>query len=815
MAYKSRYSGGEIDTAISKAQTALQKHQDISHLATKIEVEDKQDNIADLDKIREGAYKGATALQEHQPLKTINGESIIGEGNIVIEGGSGDSGLNEEQLAEYLENNQYAKKTDIPTLDGYATTDQLGDKQDKLVDGENVKTINGESILGKGDIAIGSSAAENKKKLSILFVGNSLTQDGIAYLPYMLKNYYPEVDFHIYMWYIGGATLATHYDNFTSGGNAEIFSIAENEESWTNYNKSKTMSSILSAYSFDIVCMQEYFNYKTEYTAPTDWNLCRDYILANYKGGNALEFISLFHAPLRKEDADADVDKVFERTREGNALILQQTISEDVIPNGIAVYRALDTDLNSLGDKGQLSPDGTHTQEGLPCLLQTYTTLCWLFDRLGINKSVYGHPMRMTTAIYNSINVPGANLGSGVVQGTDAQNILAQEVAIKAYKEGKMFLANNLSSYGAAKPIMDVTFSITTNLSDATIKLNGIEQSSITILSGSMVNWEVSRDAYYTQSGSEVILADTIKHIELQPSKIIESISAVFEQGDATIFENQPIEDLRKYLVVTANYTDGSTGVINDYTLDGELSESNEIIVAVGEHTATFEPTITYITIPEEYTRYDYIEKKTTTQSKVTKDSFIYLKAYDDMNQLSMDVTLGKKPNITTLDGAGVMGSRPASGEGINYYAVYWNEFTQIWVGARNKKCTYAIPSDTEIAKIKVVNPAISPLTIKINNGEQQQYAWTSSTYLPYAMSLFNNVPNGSTQSFYVNRDTRISDIIFRKESGECVGYYVPVVYENKIGMYDLISKAFYTAEKESVVTLGNSACLYNIANWG
>lgn len=44
----------------------------------------KQDVISDLESIRDGAAKGATALQEHQQLKTINGESIIGSGDITI-----------------------------------------------------------------------------------------------------------------------------------------------------------------------------------------------------------------------------------------------------------------------------------------------------------------------------------------------------------------------------------------------------------------------------------------------------------------------------------------------------------------------------------------------------------------------------------------------------------------------------------------------------------------------------------------------------------------------------------------------------------
>lgn len=46
----------------------------------------KQDTIEDLDAIRKGAKKGATAIQK---VKTINNQSIEGEGNITIEGGSG------------------------------------------------------------------------------------------------------------------------------------------------------------------------------------------------------------------------------------------------------------------------------------------------------------------------------------------------------------------------------------------------------------------------------------------------------------------------------------------------------------------------------------------------------------------------------------------------------------------------------------------------------------------------------------------------------------------------------------------------------
>ena len=141
-------------------------------------------------------------------IKTINGNSILGEGNLVIEGGDVDlsnyynktevdtkldakqntlvSGTNiktingESVLGEG--NIEVAKKTDIPSTDNLATKDELtavetvannadtkadaatsrvesvetslGNKQDTLVSGTNIKTINGESVLGEGNIEI-------------------------------------------------------------------------------------------------------------------------------------------------------------------------------------------------------------------------------------------------------------------------------------------------------------------------------------------------------------------------------------------------------------------------------------------------------------------------------------------------------------------------------------------------------------------------------------------------------------------------------------------------------------------------------------
>lgn len=58
------------------------------------EVSKKQDTITDLETIRSGAAKGATAIQE---VKTINGQSIVGSGNIEIQGGGGGGASSDKQ----------------------------------------------------------------------------------------------------------------------------------------------------------------------------------------------------------------------------------------------------------------------------------------------------------------------------------------------------------------------------------------------------------------------------------------------------------------------------------------------------------------------------------------------------------------------------------------------------------------------------------------------------------------------------------------------------------------------------------------------
>lgn len=179
-----------IDTDIIATKEDLADYQPVGDYATKTELASKQDTLV----------SGTN-------IKTINGQTLLGEGNIEIQGGgtitvdselsttsenpvqnkvitnaingkqdAGDYALKseipdtselatKEELAAKLDTATYnSEKANFETKENaaatyqvkgdYATTAQLNSKQDTLVSGTNIKTINGNSLLGEGDITI-------------------------------------------------------------------------------------------------------------------------------------------------------------------------------------------------------------------------------------------------------------------------------------------------------------------------------------------------------------------------------------------------------------------------------------------------------------------------------------------------------------------------------------------------------------------------------------------------------------------------------------------------------------------------------------
>lgn len=170
-----KYESTEIDRRLDLAGTALQEHQDISHLATKDEVVDglatKENVIEDLAEIRRGAGLGATALQEHQDISHLATRIEVSDGLAKkVDKVSGKQLSTEDFTSEEKTKLRELYNYDDATLKASikAVEDKIKTKQDIISDlttireGANkgataiqdVKTINGESIVGKGNIVI-------------------------------------------------------------------------------------------------------------------------------------------------------------------------------------------------------------------------------------------------------------------------------------------------------------------------------------------------------------------------------------------------------------------------------------------------------------------------------------------------------------------------------------------------------------------------------------------------------------------------------------------------------------------------------------
>ena len=104
------------------------------------------ENIKDTKKVEEKLKEKQDLLidnGEKQNIKTINGETILGDGDIKIK---------IESLEWGNINGDITEQTDL--------NDLLEEKQDVLKSGESIKTINNESILGNGNIEIKAESLE-------------------------------------------------------------------------------------------------------------------------------------------------------------------------------------------------------------------------------------------------------------------------------------------------------------------------------------------------------------------------------------------------------------------------------------------------------------------------------------------------------------------------------------------------------------------------------------------------------------------------------------------------------------------------------
>ena len=211
---------------------------------------DAYGNIAmasDLEPLKTSIGNKQDTLVSGTNIKTINGESILGSGNIAISGGSGLASpwVSEEKCIGITDNQGFYMgllnvfnsalygeviydsnnsdnqplaicamglscdneindiimfsdtETNVNSIvklpDDFKTRSQTITIQDKLVSGTNIKTINGESILGSGDITIGSGSGGSGSGRPPLY-SHTITLKGSGNSAYFTFTIYARTD---------------------------------------------------------------------------------------------------------------------------------------------------------------------------------------------------------------------------------------------------------------------------------------------------------------------------------------------------------------------------------------------------------------------------------------------------------------------------------------------------------------------------------------------------------------------------------------------------------------------------------------------
>ena len=151
----------------------LTEHQDISNLATKKEVTNGLEKKVDKSTYNSDKQSFATKSE----IADMATQTWVGKQGYLTEHQDISNLATKTELTEGLKSKQnkgdYALKSELPNLElyatksevteglatkqdkgNYATKEELNGKQDTLVSGTNIKTINGQTILGKGNIEI-------------------------------------------------------------------------------------------------------------------------------------------------------------------------------------------------------------------------------------------------------------------------------------------------------------------------------------------------------------------------------------------------------------------------------------------------------------------------------------------------------------------------------------------------------------------------------------------------------------------------------------------------------------------------------------
>lgn len=226
-------------------------------------------------------------------------------------------------------------------------------------------------------------------KVKVLSIGNSFSHDAFSYVPFLMKDIDPEMELTLAIAAIGGCTVEQHATfSQTNEEKYDYHKYIPGATTWHHEGPISVKKAIQDE-AWDIIIIQQQSERSQRYDTYQPYlNNFIDYIFKTVNKPVKLVWHltpSYGHEPFEGLD-------MYRRIAICAQQVLKDTPVEFVIPNGTAIQNARGTYLKELGDKGHLSGDNLHMQEGLPRQIEAYTTILSLLKLTGREYiSIYGN----------------------------------------------------------------------------------------------------------------------------------------------------------------------------------------------------------------------------------------------------------------------------------------------------------------------------------------------------------------------------------------------------------------------------------------
>ena len=330
---------------------------------------------------------------------------------------------------------------------------------------------------------------------------------------------------------------------------------------------------------------------------------------------------------------------------------------------------------------------------------------------------------------------------------------------------------------------------------------------SITTVSVTMGGTDVTSQYYHSGSISiQRVTGDVV--ITAVATKALNSITATYTQS-GTVYDTDSLDDLKSDLVVVANYSDGTSETVTDYTLSGTLAEGTSVVtVSYGGKTATF--SVIVASALSDYTLCDYIKCTSTAYSLTNKGVLTDIAMHSDYTletSLKMDTS---KPNPVPIFGtrSGSSGTKeiaifatPSTGK-LGYW-INGVDTTNTYTGVFSLNTLHSVKykpvgSSTAYPSDNVIEVDGTDYSLGANASGVAFDPWLG--FFVYAISA-SSLNTGSFQ----NANLSIGTTTIKDGNGNILHRLIPATNSESVqGLIDAVTRTWYPVNDTTIFECGN-----------